>query len=422
MKTLEIRQERAKLVNDARVMHEKASAEKRDMSAEEKAQFDAMMGTVDALKAKIDAMDSEEVAEDDAANAEDVERQERDERSSRLKSHVNDLGKVASRRVQNVGETRDVSKKGEYRNAYRNWLKTGEYRDILLSTNSSGGYLVAPVEMAQELVQAIANIVAIRDLAHKEEVTSAAALRVPRIINKLGAAEWTGEGACNSADTSLTFGNIDITPTLLAKLAKVSYAMLAVSSNVEGVINQQLTQQFAYAEENAFLNGSGTGQPLGVFTASANGVPTSQDFTTSTAGVLKADDLINARFALKQPYLQSSSARWVMNRSVVAQVRLMKDNYGQYLWQPGIAGNHPDNILDVPVVISEFAPGTIATGAYVAVLGDFEYYTIADYTGGFSIQRLVERFAECSEVGYIGRRFVGGAPVLPEAFIRVKIQ
>jgi HK97 family phage major capsid protein len=37
------------------------------------------------------------------------------------------------------------------------------------------------------------------------------------------------------------------------------------------------------------------------------------------------------------------------------------------------------------------------------------------------IQRLVELYAATNEVGFIGRRWVDGAPVLDEAFARLKM-
>ncbi len=39
----------------------------------------------------------------------------------------------------------------------------------------------------------------------------------------------------------------------------------------------------------------------------------------------------------------------------------------------------------------------------------------------FSIQVLKELYAESNQIGYIGRMECDGQPVLPEAFVRVKL-
>jgi Phage capsid family len=61
-----------------------------------------------------------------------------------------------------------------------------------------------------------------------------------------------------------------------------------------------------------------------------------------------------------------------------------------------------------------------STGEYVGLLGDFSHYWIADALS-MQIQRLNELYAETNQVGFIGRLETDGAPVLEEAFVRVKL-
>ncbi|MCI0349387.1 MAG: phage major capsid protein, partial [Acidobacteriales bacterium] len=100
--------------------------------------------------------------------------------------------------------------------------------------------------------------------------------------------------------------------------------------------------------------------------------------------------------------------------------RKLKDGMGQFLWQPGLASGQPDRILDVPVIMSEYAPNTFTTGLYVGIIGDFSYYWIADDLS-LTVQRLNELYAETNQIGFIGRLEVDGMPVLAEAFARVKL-
>ncbi|MGE6825815.1 phage major capsid protein, partial [Pseudomonas soli] len=75
--------------------------------------------------------------------------------------------------------------------------------------------------------------------------------------------------------------------------------------------------------------------------------------------------------------------------------------------------------LDVPYVISEFAPNTFTNGLYSGMIGDFSYYWIAEAVN-LEIQRLVELYAESNQVGFIGRQEADAMPVLAEAFVRIK--
>src|SRR5262249_34821442 len=134
---------------------------------------------------------------------------------------------------------------------------------------------------------------------------------------------------------------------------------------------------FAITQEKAFLLGTGVQQPLGLFVASADGVPTSRDVSTgNTTTDIGADGLIEAKYSLKGNYWPR--ARWIWSREAVKRIRKMKDGNGQYLWQAGLAGGQPDTILDVPYSVSEYAPNTFTTGLYVGIIGDLNQYWIAD--------------------------------------------
>jgi HK97 family phage major capsid protein len=104
----------------------------------------------------------------------------------------------------------------------------------------------------------------------------------------------------------------------------------------------------------------------------------------------------------------------------VKQIRKLKDGAGQYLWQPGITADMLDEILGIPIIVSEYAPSTFTTGKYVGILGDFSYYWIADALD-MQVQRLVELYATTNQVGYIARFETDGMPVLSEAFVRVTL-
>ena len=66
------------------------------------------------------------------------------------------------------------------------------------------------------------------------------------------------------------------------------------------------------------------------------------------------------------------------------------------------------------------SPNTFTTRQFVGILADFSQIWIADALS-MQVQRLNELYAETNQVGFIGRLETDGAPVLEEAFVRVKL-
>lgn len=78
------------------------------------------------------------------------------------------------------------------------------------------------------------------------------------------------------------------------------------------------------------------------------------------------------------------------------------------------------SILDMPFLVSEFAPNTFTTGLFVGILGDFSRCWIADSLS-MQVQRLTELYAATNQTGFIGRLETDGMPVLEEVFARVTL-
>ena len=65
----QLREQRAKLIAEARALVEKATAESRDMTSDEDAQFDKMLAEAESLKVKFDRAEKLEVEERDLAQS-----------------------------------------------------------------------------------------------------------------------------------------------------------------------------------------------------------------------------------------------------------------------------------------------------------------------------------------------------------------
>lgn len=408
----ELRDQRGKLVHDARQIVDKAEAEKRALTAEEDGQFKELVGKQEELRAKIEREEKLAEAERQTAEAE-------------LRSRDAAGGKGAS---GEEGEQRTFGKRGapEYNSAFRKFLAggrgvltDGEIRALQADSDPAGGYMVAPEQFVDTLIKFVDNAVFIRARATKFRVETAASMGAASLDADPADADWTSEIATGSEDSTMAFGKRELQPRPLAKRIKISKKLLRQVASAEGLVNARLGYKFGVTQEKAFMTGSGANQPLGIFTASANGISTGRDVATGNAATAPTfDGLISAKYALKGQYW--AKAEWVFHRDVMAIIAKLKDGDGQYLWRESTRAGEPDRLLNLPFNMSEYAPNTLTTGLYVGVLGDFSNYWICDALD-MQVQRLEELYAETNQTGFIGRLETDGMPVLEEAFVRVKL-
>ena len=404
----DLQQERGNLIHECRAILDALETEKRDFTAEEKTKYERMDAEIDALEARIEAERKQENREKGLGESEGRQTAGAEQHTSREQGGI---------------LTADSE---EYRAAFNSFILEGrgalsneEIRAMQADSDIGGGYLVAPQQMVLELLKNVDDAVAIRGLARVIQLRTAKSLGVPMLDKDADEADWTAE-LKTGAETELEFGKRELRPHPLAKRVKISNTLLRMAAmSPEAIVRERLAYKFAVTEEKAFLLGDGVQKPLGVFTASNDGIGTARDVSEgNTATQIKADGLINVKYALKQQYQRS--ARWIFHRDAIKEIRKLKDGNGQYLWQAGLQQGAPDRILDTPYVMSEFAPNTFTTGQYVGIIGDFSNYWIAEALD-MAIQRLVELYAETNQTGFIARMEVDGAPAIAEAFARVKL-
>lgn len=401
---IELRQQRANLWEQAKALLEKAEGENRDFSAEEQEQWDRMHAEMDKLKVRI-----ERAEQLDATRGE-------------LDQSLNESHRPDPRPDGGAQENKEV------RAAWKRFLRGGpgalssqEMRALQADADTLGGFLVAPQQFSTQLIKAMDNLVFMRRIANVlPTMEKAESLGVPSLETDMGDPTWTAELAIGSEDTSMAFGKRELSPHPLARYIKVSNKLLrAATLDVETLVRDRLAYKFATVQENAFLNGSGAGQPLGVMVASNDGIDTSRDVSEdNTTTAFTADGLMNCLFKLKPQY--RTRASWLFHTDAVKLLSKLKQGDGAYLWSPGLKAGTPDTLINRPLYESAYMPNTFTTGLYVGILGDFSFYWIVDALT-LQVQVLKELYAATNQTGYIGRMESDGMPVLAEAFARVKL-
>lgn len=397
MNERELLAQRATLINQARSMVEKSNVEKRDFSTEEQTNYDAIFADIAKIDVKIDNL----------RKLGTVDTEERSTQAMRPEG-TRDAAVV------------DAEKQSRAMTAF---MRTGamqpELRALQADSDVAGGFITTPQQFVNRLIKAVDNLVFIRQWATPNTVVSAQSLGLPYLANDPDDADWTSELGTGNLDSTMSFGKRELFPHALAKRIKVSNKLMRLSPDVEALAISRLAYKFAVSFEKAAMTGSGANKPLGVFTASTDGISTGRDVSTdNTTTAFTVNGLKNAKYALKGAYWPT--AKWLFHRDAVKMLAKLVDGQSRYLWQPSIQLGQPDMLEGLPLFTSEYAPNTFTTGLYVGMLGDFSYYHTADALD-FSMQRLNELYAETNQTGFIGRLETDGMPVLEEAFVRVKL-
>lgn len=267
-----------------------------------------------------------------------------------------------------------------------------------------GGYLV-PDEYDKRLIDILTEENVMRTLG--TNITTSGEHKINIAATKPAAA-WIEEGGTLTFGDA-TFDQIILDAHKLHVAIKVTEELLYDNAfNLENYILTQFGKALSNAEEDAFINGTGVGQPLGIL-AETGGAQVGVTSASSTKVI--ADEIINLVYSLKRPYRKN--AVFLANDVCVAELRKLKDNNGQYLWQPSLQAGEPDRVLGYKVYTSPYFPVPTAGGTAVA-FGDFSYYNIGD-RGTRSFAELKELFAGNGMIGFVAKERVDGKLVLPEA-------
>ena len=196
------------------------------------------------------------------------------------------------------------------------------------------------------------------------------------------------------------------------------------SRNQEDWLNQKVASKFSRKENTAFLSGNGVGQPRGIldyaFGSSVDyaaaqttpGIPagwgtlsytasgTSGSFGTGANGANKLIDLVHSIPSAYHP-----GAAFMMHRTTMAQVRKLKDDAGQFIWQNSMVAGQPPQLLGFSVYEASDVP-TIAATRYSVLFGNFRAgYQIVDRQG---VRVLRDPFTSKPFVLFYSTKRVGG--------------
>lgn len=413
MTSVELRQDRAKLVHDAGEILKKVGDEKRNMTPEEEERFDKLHADGDLLLKTIERM----------------ERQESNERSlaaSRLAAKEALVGRESRKMSADPAENAKLEM-----DAFRSFLRGGwqgmteeertvanvgaekarrivkdlgvDERAAQTVTTTGGGYLI-PREFQAELDQAMLafgpmlNPAAVRVMT----TSSGAPLDWPTVNDTSNKGRLLGINTIVT-NTGITYGSVTLSAYKFSSDSVLVPVELAQDSAfpVDAHVRDVLAERIGRIVNDYCTTGSGSSQPMGIVTgATASGITgfDMSDRDNATIQTTWYPQLVALVHSIDPAYRMAGS--FMMHDTMLRDLRLMRDTTGNPIWQAGLRAGEPDTILGYPYWINQSMANT-GTNANIPILfGNLKKFIVRMVRPTVML-RLVERYADYFQIGYI---------------------
>lgn len=421
---MKLKEKRDRGVMRMREIVDGAETADRELTAEERQEFDRLDAEVEQLDSDIERrskLDKRGTADDDepgsfheeddeqraAELAADRKRLEQRMRDGDLSAE--DIAKLtggehrgaprtlAEYRQREFGQVAQDA--DEYRQAFYKMLTCGspmrdvtdaEQRALSKATAAAGANLV-PTTFERTLIELARDTGVMRELATVITSDTGEGILVPNEASH-GVAAWIGENVAYP-ESDESFGQIALSAYKAGTLMRVSEELLTDAAfDLEGYIGRQYAMRIGILENTAYVLGDGTGKPTGVVTSA----PTGRVGATGQTTAMTGNDVIELVHSVLRAYRRNG--KFLANDATIKALRLIKDNNGQYLWSPGMTGGVPDTLFTYPILTDPDMP-VMAANAKSLLFGDFSFYWIRDVRG-IAIQRLNELYAANGQVGF----------------------
>lgn len=410
MTSKELREKRKNLAEQANTILKKASDEKRDLTAEEAQQFDALHADIDKMKVDIDRIERQEQLELELRGSQGT--------AAGLGGATGGIDPETGLPVEtrtNEGADDPEKEAKESRAAFRSWLINGmtgitpeqraimqkrqqalpqEARAMAAGIDTAGGYIVfddnvARIETAMKMFSGIRNT-----RATVLRTNSGNQINMPTSDDTSNTGVLVGENTDVGTATDLTLGSKALHAYMFtSRPLRVSLQFLQDSSvaNVEAWIFERLAERISRGLAPYFITGTGSNQPEGLATAGTLGA------TGASQTAVTWDDFVELEHSVGAVYRRQ--AEYLIGDGLLKAAKKLKDGEGRPLWVPGVAIKAPDTINGYPYQVDMEIP-TPAASAITMYFGDFSKFHIRDVLA-MQMLRLTERYAEYLQVAFL---------------------
>ncbi|ELU16553.1 hypothetical protein CAPTEDRAFT_203748 [Capitella teleta] len=376
-----MRQKKTTLANQMRSLHTEIGDTA--WSDEQRSKWDAMKSDLSNLDTQIER--EEELRSLDQSFSENNQEQHQEHRNGGQE-------KTAEQRQKQAFDVFVRSGLGEMDPELRSVLK--EMRAQGTDPDTSGGFTV-PKEFQSRVIDkmkaygGVANIANVIYTSNGRELPWATSDGTEEVGELVGENTQTGEG-----DT--TFGTVSLgAKNLSSKVIRASNALLQDSGvDMEAYLTGRIAMRIGRGESKLLITGSGTGTPL-----QPKGLGASVTGSTTTAATdFNWKDLTSLKHAVDPAY-REGQCYWLFNDNTLKIVSDLVDGQNRPIWLPALSTDVPATILGKPYQIDQGVADAEANAKF-AYFGDFSKF-IVRRVNGMMIKRLVERYADYDQTGFL---------------------
>ena len=225
-------------------------------------------------------------------------------------------------------------------------------------------------------------------------------------VTSTGEAEIVAEGESIS-ESNDTIQPFKINTFKIASMSRLKKSfILDTQFDLEKYLCTDFAKRFGRAEENKFLNGNGQTEPQGLLQKGAT-------VTTSEAGAISYDDLVDLYFSVDVHYRKNSV--FMMSDETAMHLRKLKDENGFPIFN-----DNQNTIFGKPVHVSAYMPA-IESGKKAILFGDLAYFWVIERQP-IAIKMLTELYSRTNEIGYLAHEQVDGQLIHPDAIQILQIK
>lgn len=341
--------------NEAKSILDKATAEKRELSAEETQTYERISKELDERAQTIAKLREDEARElrMDAATREIADQ-------VRPVAGVQVSDDATSLRSLFTGEKRSHS---------------FERRDIIKSSTGAP----VPTSFYDQVIMKARLIAPVLQTSTVLNTAGGENLQIPS-LSTYSVGTVTGEGSAIGESDPVFNSFITLSAYKYSFLVQVSQELLEDAGvDMLSFLGDQVGNALGYAVGSALTVGSGTDAPNGIVTASAVGG------TAGTATAFTADNLIDLLYSLDGAARNLPGVGWMMNGKSVGAVRKLKDVAGNYVFQPALSMESPDMLLGKPIYENP-SMVDVASGTKSVIVGHLPSYYVRT-VGGLRLDR-----------------------------------
>ena len=336
-----------------------ATAEKRDLSAEETQTYEKISKELEDRQATIEKLRADEARELrlDAATREFADQVRPVADAPRAERNDNDV-------IRSMA-------KGEIRS------HMFEKRDVVKTSTGSP----VPTSFYDQVIMLARTVGPMLQTSTVLNTASGENLQIPSLA-QYSTAAIVGEGTAIAESDPVFNSFITLGAYKFSFLVQLSRELVEDSGvDILRFLADQTGNELGVRVNASLTTGSGTNQPKGIVVASAVGVTGG----TAVSGAFTADNLIDLVYSVDTAGRRLAGSGFQMNAKSIGAMRKLKDTAGNFVFQPALSADANDLLLGYPVFENPAMADT-ATSAKSVIFGHLPSYFVRS-VGGIKLDR-----------------------------------